>query len=175
MKEKSMTKNFLVAVLASVCFVNICAAQSSGSQSVTNWGESVGGVQLSISLSNNIFVAGSAATVQCWVKNSSTNIIAWEVTEPTQGFVVVLTNSAGNSYRLTPEPDTNSETIIINYNLAWKVGAGATTESLVPIVIGENIKPGLYQLKAHQYCHIIGKRPVQEYELVSNPLEIQIK
>jgi hypothetical protein len=170
-----MTKKLSMAVFAAVFFAKICTAQSSSSQSVTNWGESVNGVQLSISLNTNVLIVGSSTTVQCWVKNSSTNIIGWGVTEATQGFVVFLTNSAGNLYRLTPEPDTNSEIISVTYALFYRMGAGETHECSVPISISKEIKPGNYQIEAKQYFSIFRKRPRQEYELVSNLLEVKIK
>jgi hypothetical protein len=159
--------------LATTFFANICVAQPSNSQSVTNWGESVGGVQLSISLSNNVLARGLSTTVQYRVRNSSTNLIFWSVVNATQGFDVFLTNNAGKIYFLTPEPDTNSEVIDIRYSLAFKVKAGGMYGDSVPIVIGKKIKPGNYQLEARQYFYIVGKR--QSHELVSNLLDMQVK
>jgi hypothetical protein len=168
-----MIKKILMAMLAAALFANVCKAQSNSSQSVTNWGESVNGVQLSISLSNNILAAGSSTTVHYRVKNSSTNTVGWGVVNATQGFAVFLTNSAGKIYRLTPAPDTNSEVISVNYALVRKVKAGGSCEGSVPIVVGKEIKPGNCQLEAIQYFFIGGKRP--RHELVSNLLEVHIK
>lgn len=168
-----MIKKILMVMLAAALFANICKAQSNSSQLVTNWGESVNGVQLSISLSNNILAADSSMMVQYRVKNSSTNTIGWGVVNATQGFAVFLMNSTGNNYRLTPEPDTNSEVIDLTYVLYRKVKAGGSYAGSVPIVVGKEIKPGNYQLEAIQSFFIGGKRP--RHELVSNLLEVHIK
>jgi hypothetical protein len=177
-----MIKQFFMTVLLAIAFEEICAAQTNIFQSVTNWGESVNGVQLSISLSNNILSAGSSSSVQCRIRNLSTNTIGWWVVEPTQGFNVFLTDSSGKIYRLTPLPITNSVTAHITYSFACKVEEGGTYGYQTPINIGKSIKFGNYQLKANQYFyqlepkdyfHIVGKR--QARELISNSLEVQVK
>ncbi len=167
-----MTIKLLITVFASIFIVNICAAQSSSSQTVTNWGASVEGVQLSISLTNNVLARDSSTTVQFKVRNTSTNLIYWNVVNPTQGFDVFLTNNVGDVYFLTPEQDTNSDIINIYYAMAFKVKSGELRGGSVPIVIEKKIKPGKYQLEARQYIYILGKR--QSHELVSNILEVQV-
>jgi len=46
------TRTILGAICVAFFGVSICIAQSNGSQTITNWGENVNGVQLSIALPN---------------------------------------------------------------------------------------------------------------------------
>jgi hypothetical protein len=165
-----MIKKLLGLMFAMVFLANFCKGQSDNSLSATNWGQSVNGVELSISLSNNVIPLGSTTRLQCRVKNSSTNFITWGVLSPAQGFTVSLTNNLGKAYRLTPD---ESKFTIISYSSTCEVEAGETYECSVPIVIGKNVEPGNYQLEANQHFLIRGKRP--SHELTSNLLDVQIK
>jgi hypothetical protein len=170
-----MIKKSLMAIFVSALFINICAAQLSNAQSIANWGKSTNGVQLSISLTNNILAAGSSSSVQYEVENLSTNTIGWGIVDATQGFDVFLTNNSGKIYFLTPQPDTNSEYESYTYVLYYKMKPGEKYKNSVPISISNKIKPGNYQLEAKLHFSIAEKRPIHKYELVSNSLEVEIK
>jgi c-di-AMP phosphodiesterase-like protein len=55
--------------------VSLCLAQESLSQQITNWGNEINGVQMSISTSNDTVLVGSNIVVKTFVQNNSTNII----------------------------------------------------------------------------------------------------
>lgn len=171
-----MKKNLFATILAFIVFVDFCSAQLSRLQTVANWGESINGVQLSATLSNSIIASGSAMMLQCLVKNSSTNLIAWLAVNEAQGFSVILTNDIGKVYFLTPEPEKNNAEAAANfYALSMKLKAGKESASSVPIKIDRKIEPGNYQLIAKVYFHVVGMKPMREYELTSNLLQIQVK
>jgi hypothetical protein len=170
-----MIKKLLTIILTVILLANLCNAQPTNSQSITNWGESVNGVQLSVSLSTNILNVGSSSSVLYRVKNSSTNVIGWGVVNVYHGFDVFLTNSSGKVYFLTPQRNTNATIISVSYSYYYRMGIGETYEYAVPINIDKEIEPGSYQLEAKQHFSIFKKRPMQIFELVSNPLEVQVK
>jgi len=158
--------------LATTLFANICVAQPSNPQSVTNWGESVGGVQLSVGLTNNVVATGSVLTVDCRVKNSSTNTITWPVVIfATEGFDVFLTNSAGKVYRLTPDEKQMHLRSIISVRVS-RVEVGETYQLSIPAAVGKEVDSGIYELVAKRTFSITDKTL---HEVVSNTLQVQIK
>lgn len=161
----------LIGVMAGVLlWTNICLAQTTNPQSLTNWGESVCDVQLSIGLTNNVTAAGSLLNLRCRIKNSSTNFIFWPVINLTQGFVVSLTNKLGRVYELIPDRTTNM--MPITYNMSRKVLAGEVYECLIPITMSNDIDSGTYELVARKHFFTADKKV---HELVSNLLHLQIK
>jgi hypothetical protein len=71
-------KQILIVICLAVLADGICKAQSSDSQTITNWGESVHGVRLSIALTNNVIDVGSTTLVSATIQNLSTNIVRFK-------------------------------------------------------------------------------------------------
>jgi hypothetical protein len=142
---------------------NICAAQS-----ITNWGESVHDVQLSITLSNNIINIGSTVLISAIIQNLSTNVISLLERSPLTDFNVTLSSSLGKEYKLTPDrrnmPITRSFTMNLN--------PGEVRDLRIVVTISKDIKAGDYTLKAKRNFISIGG---DGGELVSNPLKVHIQ
>lgn len=144
--------------------VNLCRAQSNDSQTITHWGNSVQGVQLSIRITNNIFQVGSSTTVMSVTKNSSTNTIAMDISAPTINFDIVLTNNTGTLYHVTTRIGIRMPGIIL------KIKPGEEYAQSIPVTFEQEIEPGDYTLKAtRQFGMSHGG-----FELESNSIEVQV-
>lgn len=145
-----------------------CVAQTNDPQTVTNWGKSVCGVQLSVALSNNIVAVGSAITVHCWIRNSSTNVVTTHsFGQPRYDFDVSLIDDSGKVYDLTPERSPQD----IFFNTFIGIDPNKIYESDILLQLDKQIQPGNYELKVTRGILIQRKG----YGLESNLLEVQIK
>ena len=142
---------------------------------MTKWGNAVKGVQLSVSLTNNIVAAGSIITLFAQIKNSSTNPISVYVKDPRSDFDVYITNKSGKVFKISPDPDTNSPVYAIFAPIF--INAGESHEWIIPEIIGKDVASGDYILKVTKRVgenHSFGKNG-NYFELVSNSLDVQIK
>jgi hypothetical protein len=153
-----------------IIFALICAltlrgmAQSTNSPALT-LGKNIEGVHLSITLSNNLINIGSEFFLYAEIENLSTNPIDLVETGAKTDFDILITNSSGKSYNLTPRVRSNTLRLIIKIlpfkNEKWSI----------PVSIGKDISPGPYKLTASREFGLNHKY----FDLMSNPLDIQIK
>jgi hypothetical protein len=156
-----MMKTTLVAISIAVFGTNPCIAQSSAHSDAISWGESVQGVQVSITMTSSVFQAGSHTTVMVVTKNSSTNYIY-----PTWHFDVLLTNGAGKLYRVR-----TSKHLFVERRYTVTIKPGEQNHEMIPVTFEENVEPGDYTLKATRSFTVNGK----DFKLESNLLKVQIK
>jgi len=146
-----------------LCVAAVCTVQASDSQTITNWGESVQGVQLSITIATNVFPVGSSATVESIIKNSSTNDISLLMSAV--NFNVLLTNNTGKSNNLI-------KPVVILYPRRFvTIKPGEESDESIPVTFGDAVEPGDYTLEATRHFTMNGK----DFELVSNLLKVQVK
>ena len=148
-----------------LCVAAVCTVHASNSQAITNWGNSVQGVQLAITMTNSVFQVGSSSTVESVTTNSSTNTITVDISAPTMNLGVFLTNDTGKSYHVT------TPMMIRGPRQLVKIKPGEESAESIPVTFGENIEPGDYTLKATRHFSMNGK----DFELVSNLLKVQLK
>ena len=142
---------------------NLCNGQTN-SQSISTWGQSVQGVRLAISMTNNVFRLGTSAGVIAVTKNSSTNAIIVDESAPTMNFDVLLTNDTGKSYHVTTRKMIRSPKKLVS------LGFGEESEETVPVTFIEDIAPGDYTLKAVRKFVQNNKN----YTLESNAINVSI-
>ena len=152
------------------CFAAVFTVQASNSQTITNWGESVQGVQLAITVTNSVFQIGSQATVLSVTKNFSTEVVKVDISAPTINFDVILTSSTGKLYHITTPTNIGYPTIFRTIN------PGEERAESIPVTFGktrfgDTVEPGDYTLKATRHFSMNGK----DFELVSNLLKVQVK
>jgi hypothetical protein len=150
-------------------------AQSLGHPAAADWGPGVQGVQLSISLTNNIFQVGSSATVESVTQNSSTNDIVVDIFAPTVVFDVVLTNSAGKSYHITTPMRIRGPSQFVT------IKPGDNSAESIPVTFGQTrfgdtVEPGEYTLLATRHFSFVTHdlRPGDEAELADLKLESNV-
>jgi hypothetical protein len=148
-----------------LCFAAVFTVQAGNSQTITNWGESVQGVQLSITVTNSVFRVGSSAAVASVTKNSSTNVIVVDIFAPTVVFDLLLTSDTGKLYHVTTPMKIRGPRQLV------EIKPGEESAESIPMTFGENIEPGDYTLKATRHFSMHGK----DFELVSNFLKVQLK
>jgi hypothetical protein len=157
-------------LILTVAFLTGTLVEQSYSQPITSWGEKVLGAQLSIVMTNSVLSAGASTTIQCCIKNSSTNLIS--LTSPLMlldDTHLFLINNLGTASELTPKQVFGS---IIG---GPTIKAGETYQWDKPWEISTNIEAGTYRLQATRYIHTVNGTNYQGGKLVSNLLEVQIK
>ena len=153
-------------ILISICLAaieaNMCLAQSNNSQTITNWGKSVQGVQLSITLSNRIFQVGSSPTVAAVIRNSSTNDIT--LLDVGVNGNVLLTNNTGKSYNIV-------KPVTILYPTRFvTIKPGEERDESIWVTFGEDIEPGDYTLKAARTFGLNHRN----FRLESNSINVKV-
>jgi len=135
---------------------------------LTNIGASVNGVTLSIDLSNRVVALGSTISVSARIKNASTNVIIVGEAHSDTDFTVFLASGSGKIYkRITPKP---SDQYFRTFEM--DIAAGAAYDWRIPVIIPKDTEPGDYTLVATRRFYY---RDDSLFELVSNPLKVQIK
>ena len=146
-------------LIALVFIAHSIAAGSDNLQTITNWGESTYGVQLSIELSSNNITAGSINILHGRIRNSSRNDIAYIpiyqygtsyiiITNRSgpiykDGVLCIITNKSGNIYKLLPpaiEPESGGPSGTTDLI----VHSGEVREWFMRLEVGRNIEPGNY-------------------------------
>jgi hypothetical protein len=134
----------------------------------TNWGKSVAGVRLSITMANGFVEAGSTNIIVAVITNSSTNFIEMGVTSPAADFDPILTSSAGKLYHLVaplPMP------LLTRVNMFVAMHPGEQCVWILSVPFVKSIEPGNYTLQASRGF----KTSDGGFKLESNPLKIQVK
>jgi hypothetical protein len=168
-KKKLMAKNLVILILTVVFSATIGRAQTNDSQTVTNWGKSVRGVELSITLSNVVVTVGKPFALHCQIKNSSTNVVTMNYTgQPIYDFKVSLVSNSGKVYDLTPESKIPRALFL---NTFIGINPNETYECNIPLQLGSNVPPGKYKFKVTREISIQKKW----YTLVSNLLKEQVE
>lgn len=168
--------NKLFYLVFAVLGATVCIAQTNDLQAYAKWGTPVNGVQLSISLTNDVLTIDSTNTVFVHIKNVSTNMVYIAGIDPMHT-TLFLTNSSGKSYKLTPDFIHSGRYISIPsnfYQYTQRLNAAEIYDGTVPAVVGKNIELGNYELKAIQHF-VIGDNKDNLHELESNVLKVRIK
>jgi hypothetical protein len=142
-----------------------CMAQSSNSQAITHWGQSVQGVQLAITMTNNVFQVGSSSVVESVITNSSASFITVFETIPEANSDVVLTSDTGMLYHVTKLPGSFS------YRLKSKaIQVGEQQVESIRVTFGDNIEAGDYTIKAIRKFSLSDR----DFTLESNSIKVTI-
>jgi len=158
-----MTRKIIVLICLAIFTDYVCRAQTN-SDSQTNLEESVSGVHLTITLSNNVIDAGSI-TIKAAIQNRSTNIIRLVEFPATTDFDVLLINGSGKSFKLTPPRPLGGSRVPIMLKPEER------RDWVIPIAVGNELKPGEYVMKASRNFNANGKWFVMH----SNSLKVSIK
>lgn len=158
------TKIALISICVIAAGATPCIAQANDSQSITNWGPSVQGLQLAITTTNNVFAVGSSSVVTAVIENSSTNPVTIEVSAPTLYFDVLLRNETGKSYHITTRMMIRSRVRHVT------VMPGKETVELIPVTFGKDIEPGDYTLTATRHV----SSGAEKFELESNSIRVTV-
>ena len=164
-----MTGKIFSIICAAILVVNQCMAQSNNSQIATNWGQSVQGVQLMITMTNRVFKIGSSSVVTSVTRNSSTNAITIDISAPTADFDVLLISETGKLYHITTPLNIRvlSTPVMIN-------PSEEKSES-IPVTFGvtrfgDAVEPGDYTLKATRAFSSSGG----DFTVESNSIKVTI-
>jgi len=131
----------------------------------TNWGKSIAGVRLSMTITESAFESGSSVTVLCVISNASTNVIYLGVTGLPQDYDLVLENRTGMAYHLiTP---TGAEK-----NIVISLPPGEVDIRNLDVKLWNEIEPGDYTLTA---TRLFSAGQNKWLKVDSNPLKIEIR
>ena len=146
--------------------INIIALWNADSGEAHDWG-GVLGVQMGIVVSNKAVTFDSGTTVECRIRNHSTNAVY--IQQPSWGGTsIVLINEAGKIYRITPARS-------FSFDMARKVGPNETWNWAIRLTIPKTIPPGLYRIRASRNVIKYEERDRRITELISNEVEINLK
>jgi hypothetical protein len=160
-----MTMKILAALTSFVTLAsNMCIAESNNPPILMNWGKSVQGVQLSISITNNVIKPGEETRIKTIITNSGTNAIDLSMTGSDTDFDLFLTNGAGRGYNLTPE-------FIVGSTFYYTVNKTNKFAEEIPLTVGTNVEPGDYTLYAYRRF----SSGDGHFRLESNPIKLQVK
>lgn len=164
--DKIMIKTILLISACTIATgISQCLAQLSDSQTITNYGQSVQGVQMGITTTNDTFRVGSSAVVQSVIKNSSTNVITVLETIYGEYADAVLISETGKLYHVT----TKSNAFGYRFTLR-PIQTGEQKVEPIYLTFGEDIEEGDYKLKAIRKFSMDGK----DFTLESNSIKITI-
>jgi hypothetical protein len=134
------------------------------------------GVKFIIGLSNNAVVLGETNFLFCKIDNWTTNfIVYWSYT-----YAYITNNSAGY-YELSPRVMGPSRNVnggpmntfgYIQPPSFFNVSAGSTKEWLLPFVIGLEVHPGSYKIKASQ--GVVSDDAKYSWEIPANSIDVEI-
>jgi hypothetical protein len=158
----------LKSILGSICVIVITAnqdlAQTNRPAQLTEWGMSVQGVQLSISITNSVIKPGEESCIETIITNSATNAIDLCMTGSDTDFDLFLTNGAGRGYNLTRE-------FIAGSTLYYTIDKTNKFAETIPLAVGTNVEPGDYTLFAYRIFH----SGDDTFRLESNPIKLHVK
>jgi hypothetical protein len=172
-------KKLICTFLFIISWFALCTAQSTNDSApiFTDWGESVHGVHLAVTLSNNVVVVGSRVPVFIKMENLSTNDVYMGESTPEKDFSIILTSGSGKIYRLTPIA------IVFSHTFRAKLDPGENRNWIITVELDKyfappglvathaNIEPGEYMLKATRKF-ILAR---DAHDLNSNLIKLQIK
>lgn len=163
-----MIKKLFKVICLVVLGTNLCMAQSIDQPNATNWGKSVQGVQLSITMTmtnSSAIEAGASFTLMAVIKNSSTNAVRVEYTALPSDYDILLISGAGKTYHLIIPP------LQLRLNTSLAINPGEQDVRIIPVTIRKNTEPGDYTLQAVRDFYI-GETTLR---LESNSLKVQIR
>jgi hypothetical protein len=173
-----MKTKLSVLLIGFTFLAGVCFGQNSDVNDLdTNWGKKIQGVQMSITVSNNIIPFGSGFTVFIEIKNSSTNIICMGESSPESDFIVSLTDDSGRMYQITRSPFAFTKMMQEKLNPGqtrnWTLFAEVDKYYETPGIIDtkKNVPIGDYTLMATRKFGISNNF----FKIESNHLTIQIK
>jgi hypothetical protein len=168
MKPRYLLFSLSIIALLGLAVVS-ARAGSDSDQQATNWGNSVQGVQLSITMTNNVFQVGSSSAADSVITNSSTNAITVDISAPTIDFDVLLISDTGKLYDITTPLKIRELSIPVMIN------PGEEKSESIPVTFGATrfgnaVEPGDYTLKAKRtFSSSDGK-----FTLESNSIKVTI-
>jgi hypothetical protein len=158
-------KSIVVSIYVIVITANQDLAQTNGPAQLTEWGMSVQGVQLSISITNSVIKAGEQMCIETIITNSATNAIDLSMTGRDTDFDLFLTNGAGRGYSLTSSDYMAGSTFYYTINKTNKFA------EKIPLTVGTNVEAGDYTLLAYRRFTLGDGH----FRLESNPIKLQVK
>jgi hypothetical protein len=145
----------LFILIAVICAATSCMAQSTNSESTTtSRSKPVRGIQMSISMANNVVAAGSSFFVTIEITNSSTNSLRMAETAPEGIFTVVLADGFRRTYQLTRSSEFFNRSLVSylepGQSRTWiiHVDVNQYFESPGLVPTNQDVPPGEYLLKA---------------------------
>lgn len=160
-----LSKITVMSLLLFLLGSNPCVAQAYSAKEGPKWGKSVEGVQLSISMTNDVVGQGRSFTMVTLITNASTNTVFFAHINATVDFQILLTNASGKLYNLTPHVAGGSAGRLM-------LDPGLNSQVAVPVTVGKNVEPGDYELKATRVFRVNGSK---ELFLESNLLRVKIE
>lgn len=141
--------------MTAICGASACMAQPAVSDSATtSWSKPVHGIQISVSIANNVIAAGSQFTVTLEVTNASTNSLQVAETAPEGIFTVSLVDEFKRTFQLTRSASFYTRSLVSNLkpgqSRTWRILAGVNKyfESPGLSPAQKDVPPGDYVLKA---------------------------
>ena len=163
-------KLLLISLLFATGIVRPICCQTS----VAYYGNQTNGVELSISVSNNIIVAGGTNVVQFQIRNGITNFVYFE-TIPERLIEVSLIDESGYVIKLSRFRQDNPGGGPV---IGLKPDEAKHYEKILPVSLTN--KQGKYRLRAEMYMYSAIQRPVGNdsgerfFKPASNTLDIQV-
>jgi hypothetical protein len=151
----------------------VALATETHSETTNQWGDAVFGARLSIAVTNSIIPAGSKVILNCVTKIFSTNTVCFVRTEWHGMYEVVLIDDSGNSIELNDPANAGD-----SMETMGGVRPDESFEISIPLLFDKKIKLGHYRLVAKQRVFLIknfDRKNAIRGELVSNPLDVQVK
>ncbi len=139
-------------------------AQANGPTEAVEWGKSAQGVQLSIAMTNSVFMTPSSTMVTAATTNSSANEIRIDISFPTVIFDLLLTNNAGKIYHVTTPLNIRGPRRIVTLK------PGERRVDFIPTTFPANIELGDYTLTATRSFTFKD----ETFRLFSNGLRVQM-
>src|SRR5215469_3888351 len=119
-------KYLLYLLVTIICGTTACVAQTTNSESATtSWSKPVRGIQMSVSITNNVIAKGSGFAITIMVTNSSTNILVVSETMPEGIFTVSLEDEFRRTFQLTRSSHFYTRALVANLkpgqSRSWKI------------------------------------------------------
>jgi hypothetical protein len=170
-----MTNMLMRTIVLLVLAVTSAIAQADIPGTNTIWGQSVYGVQLSISLTNKVISVGSDMTITGRIRNASTNVIIMVETDRHTDFDVFLASDAGILYKLT-----NNHEQQWHFTSPLNLRAGEIRDWLISVTSRDWSKyvTGSVVIQAGEYTLMATRRfstGEGDFQLESNWLTVQVK
>jgi hypothetical protein len=166
-----MNAKALMAVLLMSTAAFSAVAQTNIAPAAMNWGETICGAALSTGLSNEAIPSGTTVTLNCWIKNDSTNLVVGSSSTASLDFLVILSDNSGLLRQLTDDPyKVYPNNFQRGSYLGGLIMPKQTNSCKISLKFDKDIKPGNYKLVTKRRFIIEGK----PRELVSNTLKIKV-
>jgi hypothetical protein len=148
-----------------LCCAVVLTVQASDSQTITNWDESVQGVQMAITMTNSVITKESRVPLFITVTNAS----KYNVNIMEEGFTVLLNSDSGKAITLISPPP------IYQIRHLTSLGPGESHVWNILTTLGENLDSGSYALQASVGFSAFSANERRVFGLSSNLLKVQVK